>query len=376
MCIRDRQDAINDCKAGDLTANAESGEGSASVHAWDEAVAFYTGSLELTTKGGLTGYKEDGVTGYLQYYLADKRCENFGTCTASYDTNPDDFTGESKVNEEIITLFQRGEAEITAAVDSTSSTKCDVPAKTMEEVATKMLVPFIQGTIRYLHKTSTLSGRSAKQAGELFAFASTVLPFIHAVDPAAATMLYSHVWEMPADPANDVNTVATIKSAIEATYPKLGFGAGIGTIKCSDIGQLYPYLSGCVDTVSSTIEDYAGYEPITDVTMHSRIDLDLELSRLQLTLVEPVVLAVNCPTALWRPRSWQTAPVAIMTARRFRGRPQPMVLLTFGPMVNTRRRPPACEKSEGSLPGRKTKRAGTVLRRKTWTTRITSLLPS
>lgn len=274
--IWEMQDAINDCKAGDLTANAESGEGSASVHAWDEAVAFYTGSLELTTKGGLTGYKEDGVTGYLQYYLADKRCENFGTCTASYDTNPDDFTGESKVNEEIITLFQRGEAEITAAVDSTSSTKCDVPAKTMEEVATKMLVPFIQGTIRYLHKTSTLSGRSAKQAGELFAFASTVLPFIHAVDPAAATMLYSHVWEMPADPANDVNTVATIKSAIEATYPKLGFGAGIGTIKCSDIGQLYPYLSGCVDTVSSTIEDYAGYEPITDVTMHSRIDLDLE----------------------------------------------------------------------------------------------------
>ena len=177
--IWEMQDAINDCKAGDLTANAESGEGSASVHAWDEAVAFYTGSLELTTKGGLTGYKEDGVTGYLQYYLADKRCENFGTCTASYDTNPDDFTGESKVNEEIITLFQRGEAEITAAVDSTSSTKCDVPAKTMEEVATKMLVPFIQGTIRYLHKTSTLSGRSAKQAGELFAFASTVLPFIH-----------------------------------------------------------------------------------------------------------------------------------------------------------------------------------------------------
>merc|ERR1711935_775593 len=268
--IWEMQDAINDCKDGDLTTN--SWVGGMAVHAWDEAVAFYTGSSEAVTKGGVTGYSG----GYLQYYLADKRCENFGTCTASYDTNPDDSTGESKVNEEIITLFQRGEAEITAAVDSTSATKCDIPAKTMEEIATKMLVPFIQGTIRYLHKTSTLSGRSAKQAGELFAFASTILPFIHAVDPAAATMLYSHVWEMPADPASDLNTVATIKSAIEATYPKLGFGAGIGTIKCSDIGQLYPYLSGCVDTISSTIADYAGYEPITDVSMHSRIDLDLE----------------------------------------------------------------------------------------------------
>merc|ERR1719506_187191 len=274
--IWEMQDAINDCNAGSLKDNTQSGEGSASVHAWDEAVAFYTGSLEKTTKGGLTGYKEDGVTGYLQYYLADKRCENFGTCTASYDTNPDDFTGESKVNEEIITLFQRGENEIAAAVTSDSATKCDVPAKTMEEISTKMLVPFIQGTIRYLHKTELKAKRKAKEVGELFAFASTILPFIHAVDPATATMLYNHVWGMPADPKDDVNTVATIKSAIEATYPKLGFGAGIGTIKCSDIGQLYPYLSGCVDTVSSTIADYAGYEPITDVSMHSRIDLDLE----------------------------------------------------------------------------------------------------
>merc|ERR1712164_223940 len=282
--IWEMQDAINDCNAGSLADNTQSYCSSSdtycgqSVHAWDEAVAFFAGSLESVTKGGVTGYSG----GYLQYYLADKRCENFGTCTASYDTNADEYAGESKVNEEIIALFQRGEDEISAAVDITSTTsaaaktKCDVPAKTMEEVATKMLVPFIQGTIRYLYKTQTTSGRTAKQAGELFAFASTILPFIHAVDPAAAKMLYTHVWEMPADPADDVNTLADIKSAIEATYPKLGFGAGIGTIKCSDIGQLYPYLSGCVNTVSSTIEDYAGYEPITDVTMHSRIDLDLE----------------------------------------------------------------------------------------------------
>merc|ERR1711935_1187469 len=129
---------------------------------------------------------------------------------------------------------------------------------TMEEIATKMLVPFIQGTIRYLHKTSIT--RSAKEAGELFAFASALLPFIHAVDPAAATMLYDHVWKMPQAPADDVNTV--------------------GTIKCSDIGSLHNgnnlQLGGCVDTTSSKLEDFAGYVPLTDVAMHSRIDLDLE----------------------------------------------------------------------------------------------------
>ena len=263
--IWEMQDAINDCNAGSLADNTQSYCSSSdaycgqSVHAWDEAVAFFAGSLESATKGGVTGYSG----GYLQYYLADKRCENFGTCTASYDTNSDVFSGESKINEEIIALFQRGETEISAAVDITTTTsaeyktKCDIPAKTMEEIATKMLVPFIQGTIRYLHKTSTASGRSAKQAGELFAFASTLLPFIHAVDPAAATMLYTHVWEMPADPANDLNTVATIKSAIEATYPKLGFGAGIGTIKCSDIGSLHNggnlQLSGCIDAPTTTV---------------------------------------------------------------------------------------------------------------------------
>jgi len=275
--IWEMQDAINDCKDDQLTSN-DTPVGGNSVHAWDEAVAFYAGSLEGVEKGGLPG--NSGT--YLQYYLADKRCANFGTCTAKYVStdSTDDFSGESKLNEEIIKLFMRGEDEISAAVHLTTLTKCDIAAKTMEEIATKMLVPFIQGTIRYLHKTSTPSGRSAKQAGELFAFATTILPFIHAVDPAAATMLYAHVWNMPADPNDDVNTVATIKSAMEATYPKLGFGAGIGTIKCSDIGALHNggnlQLGGCVDTTSTTIEDFAGYEPLTDVTMHSRIDLDLE----------------------------------------------------------------------------------------------------
>jgi hypothetical protein len=273
--IWEMQDAINDCKSGSLTSN-DAPVGGASVHAWDEAVAFYTGSLEGTTKGGVTGYSG----GYLQYYLAEKRCENYGTCTASYNTNTDDFSGESKINEEIIALFQRGEAEITAAVDSTSSTKCDKPARTMEEIATKMLVPFIQGTFRYLYKTRTSSGRTAKQAGELFAFATTILPFVHAADPTAAELLYKHVWEMPASPDDDLKNYAHVKSAIEATYPNLGFGAGKGTIKCSDIGSLgslgNTLMSTCTDATVSTIEDFAGYEPITDVTLHSRIDLDLE----------------------------------------------------------------------------------------------------
>merc|ERR1712159_424228 len=45
--IWEMQDAVNDCNDGDLTSN-DAPLGGASVHAWDEAVAFYTGSLEGT----------------------------------------------------------------------------------------------------------------------------------------------------------------------------------------------------------------------------------------------------------------------------------------------------------------------------------------
>merc|ERR1740138_361012 len=48
--IWEMQDAVNDCKSGTLTSN-DAPVGGASVHAWDEAVAFYTGSLEGTAKG-------------------------------------------------------------------------------------------------------------------------------------------------------------------------------------------------------------------------------------------------------------------------------------------------------------------------------------
>ena len=46
---------------------------SGSVHAWDEGVAFYTGSLEGTAQGG-------NSAGKMVYRLAEKRCANFGTC--------------------------------------------------------------------------------------------------------------------------------------------------------------------------------------------------------------------------------------------------------------------------------------------------------
>merc|ERR1719480_555746 len=96
--IREFEDAIDDCKAGCDNGIVDSGANcnslsTASVHAWDEGVAFYTGSLEGAVAGG-------NSAGVFPYRLAEKRCANFKTCGARHDS----VTGSSYVN---IQLFQK-----------------------------------------------------------------------------------------------------------------------------------------------------------------------------------------------------------------------------------------------------------------------------
>jgi len=244
--IWEMQDAINDCNTGDINLNDNS------VHAWDEAVAFYTGSLEGVSKGGNNGLDEctDGNC-KLQFYLADKRCMNFGTCTADFDM--DDFSGYSEVNRDIFELFTRGRDQILGAYHTY---ECPETGDLMDEIATRMLIPFIQGVQRYLYKTSVAATPSAKEAGELFAFASAVLPFIHHANPETAEMLFNRAWKL--DYSTD--DWKDIKYAIEETYPLLGIGAGVGAITCLQVGELTDsgniLSEACVDP--STSEDDTG----------------------------------------------------------------------------------------------------------------------
>ena len=72
--IREFEDAIDDCASCTSDCNEFSANDAGPVHAWDEGVAFYTGSREGTLPGGST-------SGKMVYRLAEKRCANFGTCT-------------------------------------------------------------------------------------------------------------------------------------------------------------------------------------------------------------------------------------------------------------------------------------------------------
>jgi len=240
--IWEMQDAVNDCKTGDVNMNDNS------VHAWDEAVAFYTGSLEGVSQGGSNGLDEcDDDNCMLQFMLADKRCKNFGTCTADFDGN--DFTGYSKVNRDIFKLFTSGRDQILGFVYTET---CPDITDTMNEISGLMLIPFVQGVQRYLYKTAVSDTPSAKEAGELFAFASAVLPFIDQVNQDAAEMLYERAWKLDYDTHDWVD----IKHAIEDTYPLLGVGAGVGVVTCAQVGELTDnsnvLSAACVDPVESS----------------------------------------------------------------------------------------------------------------------------
>merc|ERR1712159_382719 len=249
--IWEMQDQVNDCNAGTLTNNDD-----ASVHAWDEAVAFYAGSTVGESYG-------TSSTGKLQFALADKRCKNFKTCT-------DGFSGGSQVNADIPALFNAGKEAARTGVKADGD--CDTLDSLMDKISGLSLVPFVQGVMRYLYKTKSVA--SAKEAGELWAFATAVLPFVNEVDSVAAEKLYQRAWKLDFS----TNSYEDIKSGVESTLTRLGAGDGVGLVTCSMVGDLYDgtVLSNVGCPVSGTQKfDFGGYEALTDVTEHSEIDLDL-----------------------------------------------------------------------------------------------------
>ena len=197
--IREMEDAIDDCNAGpDVDAG---------VHAWDEAVAFYTGSLEGKTGAG---------DGNLLYDLADKRCVNFKTC----GENGDSLEGTSNVNDKIFKAFKWGQGKL-------KNGDCTITWN-KGRVVSLMTVPLIQGTLRYAYKQYDKTDNSEKAESEGATFAAAVLPFVHACSKEDAKIIHDNVG---AGHTKETNFVA-VKKAFERNYDCMG-------IKCSDVGGIW-----------------------------------------------------------------------------------------------------------------------------------------
>merc|ERR1719460_2998469 len=231
--IREFEDAIDDCASCTANCNEFSANTHGPVHAWDEGVAFYTGSLEGAAPGG-------NAAGKLVYRLAEKRCKNFGTCSGTGGTS-----GISQVNHELFKaggLFPQGR-------DLLHEGRCSEVRPVVNQIVSIMTVPLVQGTLRYAWKTGQIGGvdnkptdQTAKNSAEGSTFAAAVLPLVHACDADAAKTVSDHMkfgaavydkttgaWASGLKPET-----AAVKAALERTYSCLG-------ITCAHVGGL---LSG------------------------------------------------------------------------------------------------------------------------------------
>ena len=147
------------------------------LHYWDEGWAFYAGSQQET---GSTS------TGDLAYELAEKRCSDFNTCgSAGYvegvDGNQGSGARPSLVNRNMLALYNVGLVQL-ANADCTGATT------TKNNIVKQMIIPLIQGTIKYAYKSDPAGGASSddssnlKSLAEAWAFAAALLPMIADVD--------------------------------------------------------------------------------------------------------------------------------------------------------------------------------------------------
>lgn len=187
-----------------LTENGEA-EYPAAVKHWDEAWAFYAGSLEA-----------GNATGYSAYILPEKRAKNFGTVDGE----------RSSVNVRLLAAMTAGQGLVAAAADGTALTD------TVRCTRGLMAVAPIQGCLRYAYKVSSpdVSPEEvlAKESAEAWAFCAAALPGLAAVDAAAAEAVRAETY---------------LAGTKRVAWPvvRAAFGAAnlnrMG-ISCADIGSL------------------------------------------------------------------------------------------------------------------------------------------
>eukprot|EP00746_Dinoflagellata_sp_MGD_P155796 gnl/MRDRNA2_/MRDRNA2_85550_c0_seq1.p1 gnl/MRDRNA2_/MRDRNA2_85550_c0~~gnl/MRDRNA2_/MRDRNA2_85550_c0_seq1.p1 ORF type:complete len:529 (+),score=87.51 gnl/MRDRNA2_/MRDRNA2_85550_c0_seq1:125-1711(+) len=265
--IREMEDAIIDCKSGCLNCNDDP------VHAWDEAVAFYTGSLE--------GFyaDDDNKPGMLLHELADKRCKNFGTCSKG--------EGRSDVNAKIIGEFRKGQAKLLGG-------KCVDAIPIKRRIVELMSVPLVQGALRYAWKL-TFGERNSKSRAEGDAFTAAILPRVAACNPTSAEIIKAFMnYDYAREPGD--NLWHKVKVAFESTYICLG-------ITCEDVGgvikQGKEYEKGAEPCVTSKLMPTAlSSAPAPAAAKEESSGLAMEM--IIVIVVGGLILASCCAFVAWK----------------------------------------------------------------------------
>ena len=203
--IRKLEEGLDDCESRCISCNFNG------VHAWDEGVAFYAGSLVGEDGPDLDG-NGDWNDGALLFSMANQQCKAFATCLEGTD-------GNSRVNELLFSLFAAGQKQIHNGL-------CKAARRTVERIVDLMAVPLIQGTLRSAYQLSNLSSGPAER-GLGATFAAAVLPRLAHCSSAAASAVYANMRV-----GATLTDFDSVRAAFEGQYACLN-------ITCADVGGLW-----------------------------------------------------------------------------------------------------------------------------------------
>merc|ERR1719228_2087540 len=198
--IWEMEDAIGDC-IRDCPPETEVCN-DAPVHAWDEAWAFYTGSLEG---------KFGNAAGIFPYRLAENMCMIMDTCLA----------GKSKVNRELEDAFIDGKNKIDQG-------DCNGAEAYKKTIMTKMSIPLVQATFNSAYNIAQ-GDSSSKTKAEAATFAGSILPQVAKCSETDAETIKNNLWINSA--SLDMAGFNTVKAALENNYSCIG-------VTCDDIGGM------------------------------------------------------------------------------------------------------------------------------------------
>jgi len=201
--IREMEVSIAECKLSCQDCDDDP------VHAWDKAVATYTGSLQKAEFAG-----EQAL---LLYSFADQMCLVFNTCGPRGGTT----MGTSKVNTDIFELFAKGQYDL-------QSGQCSLMRDTVDRIIDLMAIPLIQSVLYYSYQVDQnrlIRGEEEMAAGA--AVAHALLPRIAACNMVDAWKVYDNLSVGSKNP-----DFYSVKKALENSYECMN-------TKCSDVGGVW-----------------------------------------------------------------------------------------------------------------------------------------
>ena len=230
--------AIHDCETGCTKEdNCNVNETFVQTHSWDEAAAYYVGSIPKFT----------GQGGHLLYSLAENTCTAFGTCLTSGAQ-----AGQALANNRILKALRDGQFHLHAQ-------RCGQAYVNLQIIRTYMKIPLVQNVLRYAYKLGVLNDTRDETMAEGAAFAATILPLVHDCNPDDAAIIFDNMNMGMGSPSNGNTTsrsrsaldFVAVKQALERNYYCMGWS-------CDDVGGLVDafdgaYLGGaepCVDNAA------------------------------------------------------------------------------------------------------------------------------